>query len=160
MDWYDLTDRYHGQTLESGGDLSVLTHEWQRELAAIWRLEADVNNGTYLQFIENWNADSYDYAVQGLRKIGADKMARITEKCHKLVLDNTDPTLPETERFRCLMSNPIINSDGSVTEPPPSPLPENIVQRICDLSYQFMDYPDDVGGLGAAYYGPLVENDT
>ena len=44
MDWYDLTDKYHGKTLEADGNLSSLSHDWQRELAAVWRLRL-VNNG-------------------------------------------------------------------------------------------------------------------
>lgn len=94
MNWYELTDKYHGLTLESDGDLSSLSHEWQRELAAIWRLEADVNNGTYLQFIGNWDVKTYEYALRCLRQIGAKKMARLIEECHKLVLKHTDSTLP------------------------------------------------------------------
>ena len=107
MDWYDLTDKYHGQTLETDGSLSSLSHEWQRELAAIWRVEADVNNGTYLQFIGNWDVETYEYAMRCLRNIGAKKMASIIEKCHKLVLKHTDSTLPDAKRFKGLMSNPV-----------------------------------------------------
>lgn len=157
MDWYEWTVEYHGKTLPSGGNLSSLEHQWQRELAAVWRLEADVNNGTYLQFIENWNAESYDYALQCLKRIGAKRMARIIEKCHELVLKHTDHSLPDFERFRGLMSNPVINADGSTTTPPPSPLPDSAIQEIYDLSYQFMDYPDDIAELGVAYYGPKIE---
>ena len=144
MDWYDLTDKYHGQTLESDGNLSSLSHEWQRELAAIWRLEADVNNGTYLQFIGNWDVLTYEYALRCLRNIGAKKMARIIEKCHKLVLKHTVSTLPDAKRFKGLMSNPVMNLDGSITTPEPSPLPQNVTQKIYDLSYRVMDYPDDI----------------
>lgn len=160
MDWYEVTEDYHERTLGADHDLDVLPHEWQRELAAIWRLEADVNNGAYLQFIENWGVASYEYAVQGLRKMGAKTMARIIEKCHKLVLENTDPALDEADRFRGLLSNPIINEDGSLTHPPPSPIPEKAARKIYDLSYEFMDYPDDIETLGCAYYGSLVENDA
>ncbi|SMP78262.1 protein of unknown function [Neorhodopirellula lusitana] len=157
MDWYELTDEYHGQTLKFDGKLSSLSHDWQRELASVWRLEADVSNGTYLQFIENWNVESYDFALQCLKHIGARKMARIIEKCHKLVLKHTDPALPDSERFRDLMSNPVINSDGSMTTPPPSPLPDKVVQKVYALSYRFMDYPDDIAELGVAYYRPKVD---
>lgn len=152
MDWDDLTDEYQKKTLESGGGLSSLVHDWQRELAAVWRLEADVNNSTYVQFIESWGVESYDYALQCLKNIGAKRMARIIEKCHKLVLKNTDSSLPDSERFRGLISNPLINADGSVTTPPPSPLSESVAQKICDLSYRFMEYPDDLAALGVAYY--------
>src|SRR5437764_129635 len=45
MNWYDITEEYHKRTFEHDGRLSSLQADWQRELAALWRLEADVNNG-------------------------------------------------------------------------------------------------------------------
>lgn len=160
MDWYDLTDKYHGQTLESDGNLLSLSQEWQRELAAIWRLEADVNNGTYLQFIENWDLKTHEYALRCLRNIGAKEMARIIEECHNLILKHTSSTLPEAKRFEGLTSNPVINLDGSTTTPEASPLPNSIIQKVYDLSYRFMDYPDNIAELGVAYYRSLADDDA
>lgn len=160
MDWYEDTERYHEQTLDGEGDLSILSYEWQRELAAIWRLEADVNNGTYLQFIENWGLDAYKYAIQSLRKMGATTMARVIEECHQLVLDNTDSALSANERFCDLLPNPTVNADGSINHPGRSQLPDNIIERIYALSDEFMAYPDDIESLGTTYYGPLVADET
>src|SRR5262249_46900008 len=81
MDWYDVTGKYHEKTFAHECRLSMLPEEWQRELAAIWRLEADVNNGAYLQFLSNWGRESYVYASQALKKIGARKMAEIVDCC-------------------------------------------------------------------------------
>lgn len=122
--------------------------------------EADINNGSYLQFIGNWNVLSYVYAVQGLHAIGANQMASILEACQALIAENTDPSLPDAERYQGLMPNRIIQPDGSITQPPPSPLSEEVLQRIYDLSDQFIDYPDELSKLGVAYYGPLVQNDS
>src|SRR5579872_5396832 len=85
MNWYDATGRYHEQTLSRNCRLSSLPLEWQRELAAIWRLEADVNNGAYLQFISNWGRESYIYASQALKMMNATKMAGIVDACQALV---------------------------------------------------------------------------
>ena len=152
MDWHEITDRYHGQSLEADGDLATLSEDWQRELAALWRLEADVNNGGYLQFINNWGLDTFTYSLAGLRKIRAHKMAALVEECQSLVERHTDGNLPESERFQNLMPNPILNSDGTSTTPPPSPIPDEVLQKIDELSYQFMAYPDDIATLGIAYY--------
>jgi hypothetical protein len=54
VNWYDLTSEYHRRTFGEDCRLAALPAEWQRELAALWRLEADVNNGAYLQFLANW----------------------------------------------------------------------------------------------------------
>jgi Domain of unknown function (DUF4375) len=84
VDWYEATGKYHERTLAHDGHLASLPAEWQRELAALWRLEADVNNGAYLQFLSNWGRDSYEYASRALRKIGAHKMAAIVDRCQAL----------------------------------------------------------------------------
>lgn len=156
MDWYEITDNYHGWAIGSRDDLLALPHEWQRELAAIWRAEADMNNGSYLQFIGNWGVCTYDYAVQGLHKMGANEMAQILEACQTLIIENTDPSLPDSVRFRDLMPNPIIKPDGSISQPPPSLLPDEVLQRIYDLSDQFTAYPEDLSQLGVSCYGVLV----
>src|SRR5206468_4188221 len=54
MTWFDLCGALHERTFAHGAGLSSLSNEWERELAALWRLEADVNNGAYLQFLANW----------------------------------------------------------------------------------------------------------
>jgi hypothetical protein len=87
MDWYDVTGKYHEQTFSHDCRLSSLPEVWQRELAAIWRLEADVNNGAYLQFLSNGGRESYVYASQALKKIGARKMAELIDRCQILVDD-------------------------------------------------------------------------
>ena len=160
MDWYEITDRYHGRSLEADGDLATLSDDWQRELASFWRLEADVNNGGYLQFIQNWGLETFTYAVAGLRKINANKMASLVEECQGLVTSYADVKLPESERFKNLMPNPILNPDGTLTTPPPSPIPDEVQQKINELSYQFMNYPDDIATLGIAYYSSRVPTEA
>jgi hypothetical protein len=160
LEWYDITDRYHGQSLDADGDLATLSNDWQRELAALWRVEADVNNGGYLQFINNWGPDSLEHALAGLQKIGAQKMASLIEECHRLVEMYVDPTLPKDERFRDLMPNPVIDPNGTITIPPPSPIPDAVLEKIDALSYEFMNYPDDIAALGLRYYEPKVLADT
>ena len=160
MDWYELTDRYNARAIASPEDLLGFPHAWQREVAALGRLESDVNNGAYLQFIGKWGIPSSEYAIAGLLAIGAERMQRIIEECQQLVLDATDPSLPDRERFQNLMRNAVIHPDGRRTPPRQSILPDRIFKRIYDLSYQFMDYPDDVPALGLAYYLPLVEADV
>jgi hypothetical protein len=88
--WYDITGEFHKQTFAHECRLDSLPEEWQRELAAIWRLEADVNNGAYLQFLENWGRESYVYASQALKKIGAARIAEIVDQCQALVDEHVD----------------------------------------------------------------------
>lgn len=137
MDWFDVSSEPHQRTFEHDCRLSSLPSERERELAALWRLEADVNNGAYLQFLCNWGRDSYVYASQALNKIGAARMAAIVDQCQALV----------DEHWR---GKPLDYATMVET------LPERVSQRLLDLSYEFMDYPDDIAGLGMNYYGPHV----
>lgn len=135
-DWYAMKDAAHGRTLDHDCRLSSLPTDAERELAALWRLEADVNNGGYLQFIGNWGRETYAYASQALKKIGARRTAEIVDQCQALVDEHAaGDDLPAFPELR-------------------ASLPENVVARIYDLSYEFMESPDDIEELGMRHYRP------
>ena len=156
MDWYDVTGKYHMQTLAQERRLSALPEEWQRELAAIWRLEADVNNGAYLQFLANWGRESYVYASQALRKIGARQMFAIVERCQALVDEHFNSDVATPEQLQQLVPIRVLASDGTIKEPTPI-LPNDTVEEIYALSYEFMDYPEDLASLGLGYYANYLK---
>jgi hypothetical protein len=160
MDWYDVTDEYHGRTLDHDGRLSMLPEEWQRELAALWRLEADVNNGGYLQFLCNWGRENYVYASRALKRIGANRMAEIIDRCQSLVDEHFDSEGKTRDELGQLMPNAVIGLNGQTIKEAGSVLPEAVLERIYELSYEFMDYPDDVAALGLQHYGPQIEREN
>jgi hypothetical protein len=157
MDWYDATGKYHERTFSHECRLSSLQEEWQRELAAIWRLEADVNNGAYFQFLSNWGRESYIYATQALKKIGARNMAEIIDRCQALVDEHFDSEEASHEQRQNLMPNPVIGRNGERIKNMGSVLPELVVERIYELSYEFMNYPEDIAQLGLKHYRFLLE---
>jgi hypothetical protein len=159
MDWYDATGKCQEQTFAHDCRLSSLPEEWQRELAAIWRLEADVNNGAYLQFLSNWGRESYVYASRALKSIGARKMAEIIDNCQALVDEHFDSEGASHGQMRNRMPNPVIGRDGEIVKEAGSILPDSVVERILKLSYAFMDYPDDIAALGLKHYRAYVEGD-
>lgn len=158
MDWYELTEKYHTQTFPYDCRLSSLPQEWQRELAAIWRLEADVNNGAYLQFLVNWGRESYQYANQALNKIGASEMSKLVVNCQALVDEHFNCEGVSPEQMRRLLPNKtkLIGSDGQIKTSAGCILPQSVVDRIYALSYEFMDYPEDIASLGMAYYRSFI----
>jgi hypothetical protein len=156
IDWYEITEERHRRTFDRDGRLDSLANEWERELAALWRLEADVNNGAYLQFLGNWGHESYVYASQALKKIGARRMAEIIDQCQALVDEHIDSATATTEQLQELAPNPVIGPGGDVIKQKGSILPQPVLDRIYDLSYEFMDYPDDLAALGQAYYAAKV----
>ena len=158
MDWCKATGKYHEQTFSNDCRLSSLSEDWQRELAAIWRLEADVNNGAYLQFLSNWGRESYVYASQALKKIGARKMAEIIDRCQALVDEHFNSEGASHEQMQNLMPNPVIDHDGELIKEAGSILPESVVDRINELSYEFMNYPEDIAKLGLNHYRPYLSS--
>jgi hypothetical protein len=152
MDWYDICTKAHRRTFPHDCQLSSLSTEWERELAALWRLEADVNNGAYLQFLSNWGRESYVYASQALKKIGANKMAAIIDSCQALVDEHFNCDGASQDQMQNLMPNPAMDGHGNLTKEAGSILPDSVVTRIYDLSYEFMNYPDDIPEMGMRYY--------
>jgi hypothetical protein len=158
LDWFDVTGKYHEQTFASECRLSSLPENWQRELAALWRLEVDVNSGAYLQFLANWGRESYLSASQALRKIGARKMAEIVDKCQAPVDEHFNSEGASREQLQELMPNAVIGSDGRLVKEVGAILPEPVLKRINELSSEFMDYPEDLEKLGVRYYRAFVES--
>jgi hypothetical protein len=160
VNWYDAANEYDRRTNAHDGQLSSLPHEWQRELVALARAEHDINNGAYLQFLANGGRESYVYASQALRKIGAHTMADILDNCQALVDEHFPSEGKSQDELVLLLTSKIIRSDGRVVkEETDSVLPEGVRRRVLDLSYEYMGYPDDVGPLAQSYYGPLIEAD-
>lgn len=67
MDWYEITDNYHGWAIGSRDDLLALPHEWQRELAAIWRRRSRNGECAYsLLEVQKWGKiPAYSHRKKG-----------------------------------------------------------------------------------------------
>jgi Domain of unknown function (DUF4375) len=159
VDWYDAANEYARRTDAHDGRLSSLPAEWQRELVALARVERDVNNGAYLQFLVNGGRESYAYASRALKKIGAHTMAGIIDHCQALVDEHFPSDKKSPDELQQLLPSPILDRQGRVIKEAGSVLPEPVLRRISELSYEYMGYPDDVGPLAQSYYGPLIEGD-
>jgi hypothetical protein len=159
MTWDDAAERYHERTFEHDGRLSSLPADWQRELAALWRMSVDVWNGGYLQFLVNRGRETYAYASQALKKIGAHRMAEIIDSCQALVDEHFPSEGKSSDDLLQLLPNLCIGRDGRIIKEAGSVLPESVIARISELSYEFMDYPDNFGELAEKHYGPLIERD-
>ena len=56
---------------ENGGDWSSLD-ETEQEIAALWKLAADMYSGGFDEFFLNWGFDCYSYAMRGIKRIADD----------------------------------------------------------------------------------------
>jgi hypothetical protein len=158
LDWYELTDKYHEKTFAHDGDLESLPEVWQRELAAVWRMEADINNGGYLQFIANWGVSTHRYGLAALQKMGADTMAKIVAESYSTLNSAVEIDKLSRDQLHALMPNPVIDRKGNTIKEAGSTLSPRVLADVNALSFRFMDYPDDLPELGLKYYGPFVTN--
>jgi hypothetical protein len=159
VDWYDAAGVYYERTWPHDGRLTVLSAEWQRELVALMLVNREINNGGYLQFFVNHGREAYKYASRALKAIGARRMADIVDVCQALIDEHSPNTGHSHEEREALLPNQIIGRDGQTVKEPGSVLPDSVLERVLELSYEFMDYPEDVGDLAQAHYGPLIECD-
>ena len=58
-----------------------------------------------------------------------------------------------------MLPNRIIGRDGQTVKEEGSVLPDSVLERVSELSYEFMGYPEDVADLAQAHYGQLIEGD-
>jgi hypothetical protein len=158
VDWYEAAREYYLSTPDDAS-VSSLPAEWQRELVALMLVNREVNNGGYLQFLGNRGREAYEYASQALRVIGARRMAEIIDSCQALVDEHFPSEGRSSDELRQLLPNEVIGTDGRTIKEAGSVLPESVLSRVSELSYEFMAYPDDVGDLAQAHYGPIIEKD-
>lgn len=156
MDWDELTGSFHEMTLGHDGRLDSHSDDWQRELAALWRLEMDVNNGGYLQFLANWGGESLRYSKSGLNAMGAVTMHKLIEDCESVLSRVADIENLAPQEIDAMLPNSVVGMDGSVVKQAGSTLPAAVLDRLYELSYQFMDYPEDIAKLGIRHYSRFL----
>ncbi|MDR2284851.1 MAG: DMP19 family protein [Sphingobacterium sp.] len=78
-EWFDFTIRFVDKLSANKENWDSLT-EQEQELAALWRLEADMYNGGFLQFFCNWGPVCFEHAIRALTKLGATECLSILER--------------------------------------------------------------------------------
>ena len=106
----------------------------EQELVALWRMEADINNGGFMQFLCNWGDPTCQLALLALGKIGAARTRAILADMRGLV--DRFEAAPEVIQLNDIY--------GAMTEAEQA--------RLHELDEAYFDYPDDLARLGLAYY--------
>src|SRR5262249_11653737 len=156
VDWNEAAPKYDEQAWEHNGRLSPLPAEGQRQLVALWRLDCNVNNGGYLQFLANHGRECYVYASQVLKKMGAANTAAIIDHAQALVDEHFPCDGASSDELTQLLPNQLIGRDGKTVKKPGSVLPDSVLARLSELSYEYMSYPDDTGELAEDYFRPYL----
>lgn len=89
--YIDKFDDYSGQfnkklEYDFKGDWKKLDMD-EQELAALWKLIADVNNGGFIQFFCNWGYECYWYAMRGIQRIGGRHLLEMLHNTYMTVFD-------------------------------------------------------------------------
>ena len=78
---FDVVDKLFS---EFDGDLSKMTAA-EQEVVRIWRLEADMYNGGFIQFFCNWGYENFVETQKVLKKIEAVKSLALVTECEKII---------------------------------------------------------------------------
>ena len=104
-----------------------------QELVALWRLEADVNNGGFMQFLCNWGEENCKLAMCAIEAVGAHAMAVIVNSMYAIVAQYEHLPLQCLSELAGVMSE----QDGD---------------QMYQLDQAFWDYPDPLPELVVRYY--------
>lgn len=105
-----------------------------RAIVSLWRLEADVNNGGFVQFFCNWGDVTCQFALRALEDIGAHAMLSIVRRMRG-ILDRLedDPSIVQLADLYRAMT-------------------EAEHQEMSELDHAFWAYPDDLGRLAIRHF--------
>ena len=66
--WDNYSIEFNAKLVNSNGDWNKLDED-EQEIAALWKLFVDINNGGFIQFFCNWGFQCFCYAMRGLKRI-------------------------------------------------------------------------------------------
>lgn len=68
--WDNYSIEFNSKLVNSNGDWNKLDED-EQEIAALWKLFVDINNGGFIQFFCNWGFQCFCYAMRGLKLLPA-----------------------------------------------------------------------------------------
>lgn len=110
MDDEDDPLHHHGLAVveklsRAGNDWEALD-EAEQELAALWKLEADMFNGGFLQFFGNHGMPGLRHALRGLARIGATRSLQLVEAAYgRIVHLEDDPRISSLQDIPSVLSD-------------------------------------------------------
>lgn len=133
--WNDFAYPYNDK-LESGlgGDWSKLD-ENEQEIAALWKLGADLFNDGFLEFFVNWGYDCYTYAMRGIERVGCKKLYKLLEKAYKKVFARfeNDKSITSYEDI----FGKITEKDEKILDEVFDKFDEEYGEELCEAAYKF-----------------------
>lgn len=127
-----------GQLFDRHGGKMEQLSEKDQEIVRIWRLEADMYNGGFLQYFCNWGYENFEKTQQILARLGATQSLAIITECEKMIA-----VLKDDDRMEELWDIPKYLDEY---------LNEEQQQRLNELDELYWENPDDLQLLGYNYY--------
>ncbi len=133
--WDEFAIEYNDKLeSECNGDWEKL-NETEKEIAALWKLTADVFNEGLLEFFVNWGYDCYTYAMRGIKRVGCDELYKLLDNAYKKVLDKfkNDKRIKSYEDILQYLSE----SDNEILEDVFDKFDEKYGEELCEAAYKF-----------------------
>ncbi len=149
-DFDELWNEYAGEfndKLENanGGDWSKLD-EQEQEIAALWKLAADVYGGGFDEFFLNWGFDCYSHAMRGIKRVadansGIKKVYKLFENAYKKVFARFE----NDERIKSYedIAQYLTEKDEKILEKVYEEFDEKLGPLLCENAYKL--YHDKLG---------------
>lgn len=112
--------------------------ENEREVVLIWRLEADMYNGGFVQYFCNWGFNNFEDTQKVLAKINAKQSLSIITECEQII-----SVLQDDDRIEALWDIPKYL---------PEYLSEEQDARLEELDELYWENLDDILLIGYNYY--------
>lgn len=123
LDQDSLYNQAMGALLAAQWDITRISR-LQHELVALWRMEADINNGGFLQFLGNWGLANHRLSLEALQDMFA-VLKRFEEEPENVDYSDLPALLTDAEH-----------------------------EQLQELEEAFWDYPEPLNKLVVMHYGP------
>lgn len=82
--WDIASDRVLTKASSVNWDLSSLS-DVDQQIVSLWRMEADIYNGGFMQFFCNWGEQTCQLAISSLANIGANQAQSIVSRMREII---------------------------------------------------------------------------
>ncbi len=143
--WDDYASKFNDKLVnEFDGDWTKLD-ETEQEIAALWKLAADMYMGGFDEFFLNWGFDCYNYAMRGITrvkdansglvKIGCGKVYKLFENVYQKVFARFE----NDERIKAYSDilQYLTEEDQAVLEKTYETFDEKLGPLLCQRAYEY-----------------------
>lgn len=133
--WNEFANEYNDKLEdELDGDWSKLG-ETEQEIAALWKLAADLFNEGFLEFFVNWGYDCYTYAMRGIERVGCEKLYKLLENAYNKVLARFENDAG-IESYDDIFDK-ITEKDEEILEDVFEKFDEEYGEELCEKAYKY-----------------------